>query len=134
MIKKLNKATICIMMALVILTASFATTSMTARAADPFWGAAYHNPGTDHFTVKIDVTSRVSKIVIKTWDFTGDVSIGIDIFDSNGTQLTELPVIIGQNKTTDPISIRSTGAKGTYRLECYIISGNAGGWVGAWVY
>ncbi len=132
--KKLKKATICLMMSLVVLAASFAATSVTAQAADPFWGAAYHDPGTDHFTVKIDVTSRVSKIVIKTWDFTGNVSIGIDIFDSNGTQLTDLPVIIGQNKTTDPISIRTTGATGTYRLECYMITGDAGGWMGAWVY
>lgn len=132
--KKLKKAIICFVMTLALLASTVSVRAINSEAAAPFWGAAYCNPGVESVDVKVDVTRSVSRITVKTWDFTGDIVLGIDVYDSNGKAISSMPIMIGANEEKGNISIASTKATGTYTLRCYVISGNAGGWIGAWIY
>ena len=132
MTKRLRKATICVMMTLAILASSLATTSMTVRAADPFWGAAYLNLGQKEVTVYVDVTKRIDRATLISWDFSSDVLFSVSIYSPNGTPLQE-GVLFGSNGDLKG-NIVPCYASGRYRVVYKVINGNAGGWVGAWIY
>lgn len=132
MTKRLRKATICIMMTLVILASSFATTGMTVRAADPFWGAAYLNPGEKEVTVYVDVTKRIDSATLISWDFSSNMLFSVSIYSPNGTPLQEGVLFTSNNDLKG--NIVPCYASGRYRVVYKVIDGNAGGWVGAWLY
>lgn len=145
MIKKLKKTTICAMMALVIMVASVATTDITAQAAtlteavdattkasSPYWGAAYLSPGANSVTVYVDVSGGVGSATLKSWDFPSDVSLLVDVYSPSNV-LLQGSVLFGSNNELKG-TIKACYETGQYRLVFRVISGNAGGWVGAWLY
>ncbi len=132
MIKRLKKATICVTMALVILVASFATTAMTAEAADPFWNCAYLDPGKDEVTFYIDINRTIRNATLKSWDFSSDVSFLVSIYSPSGS-LLQSNVFFGSNDEL-PGKITPCYASGKCKVVFKVISGDAGGWVGAWLY
>lgn len=136
MTKRLRRATICTMMALVIFITSFAATSVTARAADPYWGASYMSPGSGKVTIYIDnITSNISKATLKSWDFSGGGSFVAYVYSPSGQLINkEMPIFLGINDTTPAQLGAICTEKGTYRIEVNLYGGNSGGWIGCWLY
>lgn len=146
MTRRIKKSTICMMMALVIMVASFATTNVkafaattsettdvTARASAPYWGATYLDPGKGVANVYVDVTKGgVGSATLKSWDFPSNVSFIVNVYSPSNVLLQE-SVLFGTN-TELKGAIRACYETGQYRLEFKVISGNAGGWLGAWLY
>lgn len=132
MIKKLRKATICAMMTLVILAASFETTAMTAQAADPFWNCAYLDPGKEEVTFYIDINRTIKNATLKSWDFSSDTTFLVSIYSPSGAEL-QTNVLFGSNDEL-PGRIVPCYASGKCKVVFKRITGNAGGWVGAWLY
>ncbi len=131
--KKIKRATICFVMAVALLITAMEIGRIKVKAAEPFWGANYRNPGQRTVEVEVNVTSSVSGVTLKTWDFTGPVSLMADVYDSNDTFINRQYLIVGQNETKS-ISINTTKATGTYKVRCTFHSGEAGGWIGVWIF
>lgn len=132
--KKLKKGTICFLLSLVLIVTSITIGPIITKAAGPFWGDGYCNPGSNSFTFTVDVTSSVIKYTVKTWDFSGGRTLGIDVYAPNGQLISKMPVLIGANQEITGCSFKAAGGSGTYKIVCSSIDGSAGGWVGVWIY
>ena len=135
--KRLKKVTICLMMSLVVLVASFAVTSVRVKAAEPYWGAAYLEAGANEVTIYINgVKGPVTQATVKSWDFSSSSygTMTAQILDpSNNSH--GLPGWLGFNDTQVVKMEGASYGSGTYKIVINVWDGNhSGGWIGAWLY
>lgn len=128
---KLKKAAICFVMAFALLAGMV---PMQAHAADPFWGAKYHNSNTKTTNVYINVNRTVTNYTVKTWDFNGDAWFEVKVYNPNGTNVSSNITHINQNEEV-PYQLLTNGTvTGTYRVEFKLVYGSGAGWLGTWIY
>lgn len=128
---KLRKSTICFVMALAIL---FSMAPMQTHAAGPFWGASHLNAGTRSFEIPIDVNRPITRYTIKTWDFSGVVSLEVRVYNPKGNLVSSQVTYVHTNEEVPDQKIFSGGVMGTYKVTCTVRSCSGSGWVGAWLY
>ncbi len=128
---KLKKTTICLVMALAIL---FGMAPMQTHAADPFWGAKYLEQQYGSFEIPINVNRPITRYTVKTWDFSGDVLLHVQVYNPKGTLVSSYPTSIRANQEVPDQAIYSGGVMGTYKVKVYIVKYTGPGWVGTWLY